>query len=62
MKNNNENELAKVAIVGAAAASATPFKTAFKATLGFYLAQFLIGLAGLSIFAFIIFLITLFNK
>lgn len=60
MSNQNiENNAAKIAIVGAAVTTDSPFKTAFKATLGFYLAQTLVGIAGLTIFALIIFILVM---
>jgi hypothetical protein len=48
-KQNQETEAAKKTIVAASLLTETPFKAAFKATLGFYLAQFVATIAGLGI-------------
>jgi hypothetical protein len=47
LNNNLENEVELAAIKALAMTSKSPFKTAFKATLGIYLAQSLITAFGI---------------
>lgn len=54
MKNDQLEEAAKVAIIASATTTSSPFKTAFKATLGFYVAQTLLTLVGIGVFAAVI--------
>jgi hypothetical protein len=42
MKNNQQNDMVMSGIKAVAAASATPFKTAFKVTMGIAVAQLLV--------------------
>lgn len=61
MENNQLNKAAKVGIIASATTTNSPFKTAFKSTMGFYAAQALLSLVTIGIFASIVVIVAYFT-